>query len=543
MHIPDFDNISLDRMIALLSSEINKLLERYEVIYLLIPLLTLLCAAYYICRGVYGKRKRKMENGVFILYCALACVIGGAALLTSIYGLYGYMPALEVCAYLAFLSLPAVFCLHTHTQVSYKKITKLRLGLYFAVPVILTVMAARQILTGGADPNVWDFLVLRPLDYMGVAFLLYWIVMVVKSLLLCFNVFYQMPRHMRGSTLLMISARSTMSVVMIFAFLVNTRSAFLLYLLALIFVMSRCFAGFFRANAANVIATSRDFVFTNLSTLVLILSKKGRILEWNKTDDDAVFSLVYPKYLQAFEDYRRNLLEAGNGVVSPHDENIITVTVDEREYHLLITTKPISEGAKQFGNLVEIAEVTNIYSVLRYMESIAAIDQMTGLYNRNTYITIAQKMMSNGKLPLLIILGDVNNLKTVNDTFGHLCGDRLLCCISEIIKEMAPNNAFVARIGGDEVVLLAPGASEETAERFTQRVFEKTETIFDADFGTPSISWGWAVVRSPDEDYNDVFKAADQQMYNKKRAYKERNALTLSGVLPGSDTPAGGESC
>jgi diguanylate cyclase (GGDEF)-like protein len=266
------------------------------------------------------------------------------------------------------------------------------------------------------------------------------------------------------------------------------------------------------------------------------LSKKGRILEWNKTPDNSIFSLVPPEYLDSFENYRKKLLEIGNGVVSPHDENIITVTIGNRESHLLITTKPIREGDKQFGNLVEIAEVTSIYSVLRYMESIATIDQLTGLYNRNIYITSAQKMMGSANMPLLIILGDVNNLKTVNDTYGHLSGDKLLYRLSEIVRETAPSNAFVARIGGDELVLLVPKGTEETAMMFTQAVDEKTQAAYDPEFGTPSISWGWAVIHSPTEDYNEAFKYADQQMYQKKKAYKKSNALTLSGVLPDADT-------
>jgi diguanylate cyclase (GGDEF)-like protein len=166
------------------------------------------------------------------------------------------------------------------------------------------------------------------------------------------------------------------------------------------------------------------------------------------------------------------------------------------------------------------------------MESIAAIDQMTGFYNRNGYMTIAQKMMDGSKMPLLILLGDVNNLKTVNDTLGHLCGDKLLHRIAEIIRETAPCDAFIARIGGDEMVLLVPNASEDIAETFVQEIHARTEAVKDEGFGKLSISWGWALIRSLDEDYNEAFKRADEQMYQKKKLYKQQNVLTLSGALP-----------
>jgi diguanylate cyclase (GGDEF)-like protein len=532
MQTPNFDKTSLEQIWAFLSSEIARLLDTYDSLYLIVPGLTLLFSIYYLARGIYGKQRRNLENNAFIILCAAHIVIAATAILNMQYEEAFWGSGVAILGNFAFLSLPVIFCFHTWTQVSYKPIKKIYVAFAMAIPVATAGIHIYLLATGEEHLDIWNFSVLRPMGLMTICFILLWALIGLKSLLLCFNVFYQMPRHMRDSTMLILSVIAMTTLLSILMISINSRDFFLVMLLNMIFTMNRSFKGFFRANSANVIATSREFVFGNLSTMVFILSRKGRILEWNSTEDRPVFSLLSPKYLQPFEHYRDKLLENFNGVVSPHDENIITLTVEGHEYHMLITKKIISEGKREFGNLVEIAEVTNIYSVLRYMESIATFDQLTGLYNRNAYMTLANKMIVPHNMPMLIIVGDVNNLKKVNDTIGHLCGDRLLMCISGIIKEVAPPEAFICRVGGDEMLLLIPNADESTAQEFTWQAYERMETVYDAEFGKPSISWGWAVMSSVEDDYNLLFKQADEKMYLQKKAYKSKYESTLSGTLP-----------
>jgi hypothetical protein len=119
--MPDFKNVSLNEMLDLLATEVNNLLSRYEFVYLLVPAVTLIFSIYYLIRGIYGRQKRNMENGIFIIYCALSGLISGVALLTAHFGTGSViMTLVEIIAYIAFVSLPAIFCLHTHTQISYK---------------------------------------------------------------------------------------------------------------------------------------------------------------------------------------------------------------------------------------------------------------------------------------------------------------------------------------------------------------------------------------------------------------------------------------
>jgi hypothetical protein len=70
------------------------------------------------------------------------------------------------------------------------------------------------------------------------------------------------------------------------------------------------------------------------------------------------------------------------------------------------------------------------------------------------------------------------------------------------------------------------------AEQFALRIGGLLEGIHDEEFGSPSVSWGWSVVNSVAEEYNEAFRKADEQMYIRKKAYKHAHPFTLSGTLP-----------
>jgi diguanylate cyclase (GGDEF)-like protein len=524
--------MSFSNLLEKISTEITGFLDENDAIYLWLPLCVVAFAVVFLIRAIYGNRQKGLENSVYLVYCSFALAIAGCAVLSTLYGESGAFAYTSIGAYAAYVSLPGIFCLHVWTQVSYKKIGIGAIIGYFIVPGFLACWAVKSYLSGDFVPNIWNVQAVLPLQYTDMLFIGYWLVMTIKSYLMCFNVFYQMPKHMRGSTGLLVAAITVMSAEIIVALLADDKAMFLLFLLALAFVLERSFAGFFRASASNVIATSREFVFSNLSTMILVLSRKRRILEWNRSKDNFVFKLLSPRYRQPFDSYRAKLLKAGEGVVSKHDENIITLTHGEEEHHLLIAFASIREGDREFGQLVEIADITHIYSVLRYLESIASYDQLTGLYNRNAYLDRASTALVDANLPLLIIIGDVNTLKLVNDNVGHLAGDRLLITITEVIKSFAPPNAFVARIGGDEIAVLVPNADESVAPRFVENVRFKLASIYDEEFGRPDISLGWAMARSVDDDYNEIFRTADRMMYKEKKAYKRERGISLSGALP-----------
>ncbi|MEE1053166.1 MAG: diguanylate cyclase [Acutalibacteraceae bacterium] len=174
-------------------------------------------------------------------------------------------------------------------------------------------------------------------------------------------------------------------------------------------------------------------------------------------------------------------------------------------------------------NIMIMADNTREYiSQIRHM---AKYDTLTGVRNRNDYLQhtkdyVAQALQSDGKLALIVM--DVNNLKTVNDTMGHEMGDALLQNASNRICQMFSQSP-VYRIGGDEFAVIVFGTAYDTVDEKMQQFHERMNGVADeGNIAEVCIASGMAKL-GPDGDTVDaIFKAADDRMYLNKAELKNR---------------------
>ena len=112
-------------------------------------------------------------------------------------------------------------------------------------------------------------------------------------------------------------------------------------------------------------------------------------------------------------------------------------------------------------------------------------DPLTGLYNRTLFQQHMDKI-DRDNIPTTIIICDIDGLKLVNDTLGHLEGDELLKNAALIIKEVfTSNNSIIARIGGDEFAILLPYLSLQQIEAKCSKLNEKVETYNKSNITFP----------------------------------------------------------
>lgn len=495
------------------------------VLFAIVAILTLV----YMLRGIHILVTRSVESFNFVLFCIPVFSWAVMMFISSKIGFENLESmGLNIIIVAAGLLFSPLLMLHIQSQVSYYPVTTGKRLAWFSVPIIEIVLWAIHAFDLNAS---FDFMFGPRISVFSLIATVYTVIVLVRAYLLCFNVFYQMPKHMRRSTYHLLAAITALAVVSVldtyFQFSMNASAVLLAF--GLIIVLQTLFSAFFIANSSNVIVTSRDFVFQSLSTIVLTVSRKGNILDWNKKAKDGCMPLPNPMYKEPYPQYRQRILETYNGIVSKYDENVISVKVDDIENHLLFTWHDIGFLDRKFGFLVEVSDITKTYQTIRYFEEIALVDNLTGLNNRNSYIEEVKKIGVAENMPLCIIVGDVNNLKKTNDSIGHLQGDRLLCTISDAVKDVAKGNFFIARIGGDEIAILARNTEADAAKEFTEAVDAALSQIHDEHFGMPGISWGWAVMHSEAEDYNSLFREADAIMYESKKCAKE---ISLSGVVP-----------
>lgn len=169
------------------------------------------------------------------------------------------------------------------------------------------------------------------------------------------------------------------------------------------------------------------------------------------------------------------------------------------------------------------------------LERISRSDSLTGLANRHAFGIQYKKIWKEAltsRAPLSAVLIDIDNFKTVNDLCGHLYGDQVLKRVAMLLQQALRGKAdFAARFGGEEFVLLLPGASPETAMMVAERIRKLVEVA-----GAPALEEGaelpvaWSTVScgvatcwpTHTDTQDDLLGAADKALYEAKASGRNR---------------------
>lgn len=156
-------------------------------------------------------------------------------------------------------------------------------------------------------------------------------------------------------------------------------------------------------------------------------------------------------------------------------------------------------------------------------------DDMTGIFNKRFIQKHAQAVTEEEpKRSFYLCLLDIDHFKTVNDTFGHLCGDEVIIDIAHIIRDCVGADGMVGRIGGDEFLLVLDGVSEKMHLRQVLADVRKTvETKYKQFKGRMNITVSIGTALYPDyaNCYDDLFKLTDKMLYLAK--VKGRNRYII----------------
>jgi len=153
---------------------------------------------------------------------------------------------------------------------------------------------------------------------------------------------------------------------------------------------------------------------------------------------------------------------------------------------------------------------------------LAASDPLTGLANYRKLLDVldteTERTLRTGR-PFAVLLLDLDGLKAINDTYGHLVGSRALCRVADILRFHCRAIDTAARYGGDEFALILPEAREDEAERVAVRIRETLAA--DQEHPPLSASIGASVYHGEGERVEKLLKEADQNLYVEKARRKE----------------------
>ena len=223
-----------------------------------------------------------------------------------------------------------------------------------------------------------------------------------------------------------------------------------------------------------------------------------------------MFQRAFKRHINLPSDYPRELFKVLDRLEELVGWNFVK-RIPEGEL-----SRPLLEA---INDLVESVDFLVEKVVPRKITYYAFRDPLTEVFNRH-FLYEQLRFFSRRKenFPVGIIYIDLNNLKYVNDKFGHKAGDLYIQQFASVLRSSVRKGDLVVRIGGDEFLIVVPRAKEETLEKILNRIRRNVATVNkETSLPVPlSFAAGWSLWTSPKEPFEEALEKADRMMYLNK---------------------------
>ena len=178
--------------------------------------------------------------------------------------------------------------------------------------------------------------------------------------------------------------------------------------------------------------------------------------------------------------------------------------------------RPLEDG----DLMLVLTDVTTERSLM----ALSNTDRLTGLSNRrqlDQYLANELERARRGRLPLTLVIADIDHFKRINDTHGHLIGDRVLVGIAEVMRDRVRKSDWLGRWGGEEFMIICPNTEADGAYLLADNLRQAIHDTHFEGLGALSCSFGVATLK-PKENIESLIQRADAALYQAKHAGRNR---------------------
>ena len=203
---------------------------------------------------------------------------------------------------------------------------------------------------------------------------------------------------------------------------------------------------------------------------------------------------------------------------------------DGSSFPVRYTSTPIVDDYQTRGAVVTFADITERKKWEEKLRESVVTDELTGLYNRRGFMTLADKLIKisgRDQTDLLLIYIDFDNMKWINDTLGHLTGDQAIVETANLLRDTFRVADVIGRIGGDEfVVLCSDNSTLGNEETIVDRLTERIDTLNSMPGRHYPLSMSFGIARlhhATPCTIGELLSQADRAMYANKEEKKHRH--------------------
>jgi len=280
--------------------------------------------------------------------------------------------------------------------------------------------------------------------------------------------------------------------------------------------------GLFRYRLFEVVPIPQEDVLKSMSEGLLVLDRQNRLVDINPAarkildlEDQSLLNHPVELVLRPWPELAQ-LCQLDTL------ERIEFVQLNSKDRHYFDVRKTALTGWRggRVGSLLVFHNITELKRVQSELLQLSLTDPLTGLANRRKLLEIMQAEITQAarySLPLSVIMLDLDNLKGINDTFGHAAGDEALRIVAQVLQLTSRQADLPARLGGDEFVLLLPHTPLSGAQQLSHTLKEAISSLKISQGMSIGISLG-AACFDPQRDHQgeDLIARADQALYQVK---------------------------